>query len=458
MTTEKDTGTPPFVTLEIDEALDLALKLHRGNSLAEAERLYGRILEAAPDNLNALHFLGLLCHQQDRREEAAALIERIIVLSPGNADAHNNLGNVLEGLGRGSDAEACYRKAIALYPDHGPAHNNLGVVLMARNQVAEAVAAYRRATALAPDSAEFRYNMGNALRKSGDLDGAINAYRKAITLAPDYPVAWQGLARTCLQANRREEAAEVFEKWLGRDPGNPVILFLQASFLGYEAPDRAPNHFVEQVFDDLADNFDTHLLTHLDYRAPALLHEALAAALPAPSATLDVLDAGCGTGLCAPLLRPYARHLAGVDLSERMLAKARGRKAYDDLIQTELTDFLDQKSQAFDIIASADTLCYFGALEPVFKAAAGALKSGGFLAFTLEDAGDDTKNYQLTPHGRYTHSGAYVKRALEAAGFCIHSISSAILRKEKEEPVSGQIVIALKKERNDVNPHHFRCT
>jgi predicted TPR repeat methyltransferase len=445
MVTEKDTGKKPGVILEIDEALHLALKLHNRNALPEAERLYGRILEIAPDNLNALHFLGLLCHQQNRFDKAAALIARIITLAPDNADAHNNLGNVLEGLGKSVAAEACYRKAISLNPDHGPAHNNLGVVLMARNQADEAVKAYCRAIALAPNSAEFRYNMGNALRKSGDLDAAISAYREAINLAPGYAAAWQGLARTCVQANRREEAADVFENWLRKDPGNPVILFLQAACMGRGAPDRAPIHYIEQVFDDLADSFDAHLTEHLGYQAPVRLHEAIAAALPPPAATLDILDAGCGTGLCAPLLRPYARCLAGVDLSAGMLAKAKERNAYDDLIQTELTGYLEQKSNAFDIISSADTLCYFGALEPVFKAAAGALKTDGFLAFTLEDSEDETKSFLLNSHGRYAHARAYVRCSLETAGLDMHSISSAILRKENGVPVPGQIVIARKR-------------
>jgi predicted TPR repeat methyltransferase len=445
MVTEKDQNTPPRVTLEIDEALHLALKLHKGNSLPEAEHLYKHILKSAPENLNALHFLGLLCHQQNRHEEAAALIERIIFLSPDNADAHNNLGNVLEGLGRAPESEACYRKAISLNPGHGPAHNNLGVVLMALNRSEEAVEAYRRAAALAPNTAEFRYNMGNALRKSGDWDGAISAYREAVSLAPDYAVAWQGLGRCYLLANRREEAADMFEKWLGKDPGNPVILFLKASLLGKDAPERAPNHYIEQVFDDLANSFDSHLIAHLEYRAPALLMGALADAIPEPAATLDILDAGCGTGLCAPLLRPYARYLSGVDLSPGMLAKARGRKLYDELILAELTDFLNQKSKTFDIIASADTLCYFGVLESVFKAAAGALKSDGILAFTLEDAGNESEDFQLNSQGRYVHSRSYVKTALEAAGFGLHSISFATLRKENEEPVPGQVVVSRKR-------------
>ena len=53
-----------------------------------------------------------------------------------------------------------------------------------------------------------------------------------------------------------------------------------------------------------------------------------------------MLDAGCGTGLCGPLIAPYARRLVGVDLSERMLAQARARDVYDELVKGELTAYL----------------------------------------------------------------------------------------------------------------------
>jgi predicted TPR repeat methyltransferase len=432
------------VSLEVDEALNIALQLHRSGSLAEAESVYRRILESAPENLNALHFLGLLCHQQGRKTEAASLIERILSLDPQNADAHNNLGNVLEGLGKASEAEACYRKAIALRPEHAPAHNNLGVVLMSKRQVAEAVAAYRRAVALAPDSADFRYNLGNALRRSGDLEEAAGAYRAAVALKPEHAGARRGLARTLLRAGRREEAAGVYEEWLRMDPGNPVVLYLRAACLGQGAPDRAPDAYVQQIFDDMADSFDAHLVESLDYRAPDLLCGALAAALPPPVTTMDILDAGCGTGLCAPLLRPYARRLIGVDLSSGMLARAAERHAYDDLVKAELTDFLGRQTDAYDVIASADTLCYFGALEPVFHGAAKALKPSGLIAFTLEDAGDEGAGFRLTPSGRYAHTRTYVENALGAAGLTVHSDAFVVLRREAGQPVAGLLVVARK--------------
>jgi predicted TPR repeat methyltransferase len=432
------------VVLAIDEALDFALQLHRGGSLDAAEALYRKVIAAAPENLNALHYLGVLCHQQNRHAEAAESIQRIIDLDPQNADAHNNLGNVLEGLGKYSEAEACYRKAIDLRPGHDPACNNLGVILMAQMKVAEALDAYRRAVALAPDSADYRYNMGNALRKSGDIEEAVDAYRKAVELNPDHTGARQGLARSLIQAGRRDEAAEVFEEWLRKEPGNPVILYVRAACLGQGAPDRAPDAYIQQVFDDLADSFDAHLVENLDYRAPGLVVETLSAVLPTPNGDLDILDAGCGTGLCGPLLRPYARKLVGVDLSAKMLTKAAGRKTYDNLVKYELTEFLGRQNEAFDVIASADTLCYFGDLEPVLQAAARALKPGGLMVFTLEDAGDDTTGHKLNPHGRYSHSGSYVGSTLADADLAIESITSVVLRNEGKEPVAGYLVLTKK--------------
>ena len=86
-------------------------------------------------------------------------------------------------------------------------------------------------------------------------------------------------------------------------------------------------------------------LERLDYRAPQLVSTAMAEELPKPSASLDILDAGCGTGLCGPRVRPYARRLVGVDLSSAMLDKARAAGAYDELVDAELTAFMPTKAQ-----------------------------------------------------------------------------------------------------------------
>jgi predicted TPR repeat methyltransferase len=159
---------------------------------------------------------------------------------------------------------------------------------------------------------------------------------------------------------------------------------------------------------------------------------------------LDVLDAGCGTGLCGPLVAPYARRLVGVDLSDGMLAHARDKQVYDELGAAELTAYLSGQTEAFDLIVSADTLVYFGALANVAEAAAGALRPGGLLAFTLEETTEGsspTAGYCIRPHGRFNHSASYVERVLADAGFDT-DIRRGELRLESGLPVAGLVVIA----------------
>jgi predicted TPR repeat methyltransferase len=211
---------------------------------------------------------------------------------------------------------------------------------------------------------------------------------------------------------------------------------------GAQAPSRADDDYVRKVFDGFADSFDEQLLKNLNYRAPQVLAEALSEMLPGAAGELDVLDAGCGTGLCAPLLRPYAKRLAGVDLSGGMIEKARLRGGYDELEVAELTGYLQTHPSAYDIVLSADTLVYFGELQDVLNAAHSALRAGGWLAFSLEAAEGDDDRVELSPSGRYRHTRRYVERVLASAGFVDACIEVDTLRKENGQPVMGWIVLA----------------
>ncbi len=191
-------------------------------------------------------------------------------MQPAHADAYNNLGAVLKAHGRFDEAAAAYQKAIDLNPNHVNAYNNFGNLLSSRGMVKEAVAYYCKAITLMPNHPQARKLLGVAYYSIGQIDAAAN----------------------------------VFREWLREEPDNPIAQHLFAACSGENVPVRASDAYVEATFDTFAGSFDEKL-ERLHYRAPELVAQALAKACGTPAKSLVALDAGCGTGLCGPLIAPY---------------------------------------------------------------------------------------------------------------------------------------------------------
>ncbi len=372
---------------------------------------------------------------------AIASIERAIDLAPDYADAHNNLGNVLKETNQLEPALRAYRHVVDLVPGHADAWNNLGIVLRGQGEYAEASRAYARAIESNPSHVAAWRNWGNLLARMNRLDEAIAAYSRVLELQPRNTATYDALSKTLYRARKVEQAIQVYQKWLQVDPGNSVAKHMLAACTGAAAPERASDAYVRNTFDTFAGSFD-EVLDQLGYRAPQLIGEWLAHSQPAAQDSLVIADAGCGTGLCADFLRPHAKRLVGVDLSPGMLARARARKKYDELVEAELSAWLASQHHAYDVIVSADTLCYFGALDQVLSGAERALRPGGRLAFTVERAGDAVPAYQLNPSGRYSHAEVYVRDGLAAAGLTPIGIEHVVLRREGGQEVSGLLVSA----------------
>lgn len=435
---------PTARELTLDEAISLAILLQKNAHLVEAENVYRGIFEIAPNHPEAMHYAGVLAHQQGRSDEAIALIEKSLMLAPERADCYSNLGIIFQALGNIDEAISAYRRAISLDPEHANAHSNLGVLLRAAGKPVEAESAYRTAIRLDPKHIDAYTNLGVLLTGLQRTEEAVACFCKVITLRPKHRDARRFLALAHCTIGETDEAVKIFEEWLAEEPDDPVALHMLAACTGRDVPSRASDRYVAEIFDGFAASFEEKLAT-LSYRAPALVAAMLEDSGLAPSQRLDVLDAGCGTGLCGPLLIPYARHLTGVDLSAGMLGRAKEKNVYDALVNRELTEYLRDSRGAFDLIVSADTLVYFGRLDDVVEASAEALRQDGMLIFTLEHArgGDATFEYQLEVHGRYAHSRGYVERLLTGAGL-VPEITHAELRMESGAPVAGLVIRATK--------------
>lgn len=274
------------------------------------------------------------------------------------------------------------------------------------------------------------------LENSGDLPGAIDLHQRALRVDPHRVEAVLALGRLWGTLGDVERARSWFARALSIDPGSGEAEAGLASLARAEGLTEA---YIRTLFDQYADRFDTDLVGTLKYQAPALV-AALLARCGVGEGSADLLDLGCGTGLSGIALKPFARTLAGVDLSPGMVAKARGRGIYDTLAVAEAVEYLAVAAGDWDTIAAVDMLNYLGELTPIFRAAAARLRQGGLLAGTVEKRAEGGQ--ALSEKRRYRHGEDHVRAALAAADLRLVELSEAVLRQEGGAPVIGLVFAA----------------
>lgn len=216
-----------------------------------------------------------------------------------------------------------------------------------------------------------------------------------------------------------------------------------ASMGAGEVPPQSPVKSTKEFFDNYADNFDNKLVTTLKYETPQHIYDSVAKELGDDPKNMDILDLGCGTGLCGALFADHANRLIGVDLSPRMLKKAGHRSIYTDLVQSDVCQFLEKSDVTYDLILSGDVFVYIGDLGRCFALIHDCLNSGGIFAFSIE-VNKDGKDYLLTPTDRYAQSTDYIRRLITENNYSEVSSNSVILRYDDGLPVSGCIFVLQK--------------
>lgn len=201
------------------ELLQKAMQLHKQKQYPQAEHVLQVILQSLPEQVDALHILGLIKSQTGQSQEACRLLERALELQPNNASI---LGNY-------------------------------GIVLKQMNRLAEAIPIYRRSLAIGPSSETF-FALGKAYRQLGQIADAEQAYRDAIATDASNPSPWVSLIGLLSQERRYEEALKYGLEAKSRFPKHIDVLTnlgvvykhlrqLEKSLETYQlATEYAPNH------------------------------------------------------------------------------------------------------------------------------------------------------------------------------------------------------------------------
>jgi predicted TPR repeat methyltransferase len=294
--------------------------------------------------------------------------------------------------------------------------------------------------------ADRRFDFARDLQLKGDLVAAADLLLQATELAPGFASAWFTLGQIREQLGEHEAAIAAYRKAGEADPDDRHGASLRLMRLGAEKLSAMPQAYVRALFDQYAPKFETALVDDLGYRGPALLLKAVLAARHAvrkPAFFKRAVDLGCGTGLVASAFAREVDHFMGVDLSPRMIEKARSTGLYAELEVADMLEGLRGRHDAStELILAADAMVYVPDLAPVLREAKRVLVPGGLLAFTAET--HDGEGVMIGEGLRYAHSSSYVRSAIGDAGLVLSQLEVLSARNEDNAPVPGLVVVAAK--------------
>lgn len=391
-----------------------------------------------PTEQAKVHFFeGNRLFEAGRLEEAAVQYRAALVLVPGRPSLMANLGVTLCRLGRWLEAVNTLTQATKADPTHRDAWVALGLSHEALSRWDEAAHSLHQGIRLGANTGQLWLSLAMCRMRLQRPIEALHALDQAIAVEPTLAEAWSQRGSLMRDTGRYAEAVRCYEQALAHGGDETLNRFYLSSVQGGAAPAHPPSLYVEALFDDYADEFQTHLVEQLNYQA----HTTLLAPLRASGQRFElVLDLGCGTGLCGRLIQAQAGSVEGVDLSSAMVAQAKASGAYRRVVHGDLLTFLRESSEPVDLVMAADVFIYVGALDAVFEAVRSRLQPGACFAFSVELATDGSE-LKLLPSLRYAHSPAYIDRLATLNGFRVRQSWQAPLREDQQKPVMGLYVL-----------------
>lgn len=439
----------------LDELVQKCWESLSNSDLQAARAFCDQVLSIEPKNLPGRI---LLARIQYRSKDIRGAKETLLSLTqefPKSIEVWNDLCVVLSGSQSYLETKQILEPVLPLMGHPTQLAEHYVESLLALQDAQRACEYLSQQPQLMRNNATLKLLMSDALKSQARFQEAAEVIESQLTETPQDETLFRRLTSIWREARDLQKFEQALSRWLTVAPRNPVAQHLLASLSAHETEEytRASDEYVKSVFDEFAENFDQSL-AQLDYQAPQLIQSILQKLIQRgaiAASELKILDGGCGTGLCGPILHPLASSLVGVDLSRKMLDQAVARGVYTELIESELTEYLKSPPvQApgindFDLIVICDTLNYFGNLEAVLTYAHKALIRGGVLVFTIEtlsiaSSQGDYRPFLLGQHGRYLHDPKFIEQEMRRIGYTDVTLESCELRKQAGKAVAGTII------------------
>ena len=367
-------------------------------------------------------------------EEALKKVNNLLKIQPNNADLHNNKGIILRALKKYNDALKCYKDAIIIDKNNPIYFNNRGNLYWDMGEEKLADKDYNKSLDINPKYYDALINLIK-LRQYQELhEEAENLCLKALEINKNNNMGFKLLGIS--QINQRKIDLGIKNLNISQKIKFDRSIEHQIDILKGKEVDTTPMEFIENTFDHYANKFDHHLINILNYSVPNFIEKELNL-IDKKIKFENVIDLGCGTGLCGKFLKNKSSNLIGIDISPRILEKADKKKIYDKLICSNFIDYLKKTSSQFDLFVAADVFIYTGEISETFDLIKKRATKESYFIFSTETLNQG--NYKLQESGRFSHSENYIKQKSIENSMILISKKDIKVRKEKNEWIKGQL-------------------
>lgn len=204
--------SPSFPPITLRDRIIGAQDLIVGGRLDEAEALLSEVLQADPNQAEALNALGGVALARKDAARASEILAAAATAFPEDARIIGNLGIAHQMLGRLDDAIICFERATALTPDADAPLQSLATTRFMANDIAGARAAAEQILARTPQAAEAISLLGMIALADGDKETAEAHLRRALELSPNDPASLRTLSICCYERHRFDEALHLAER------------------------------------------------------------------------------------------------------------------------------------------------------------------------------------------------------------------------------------------------------
>ena len=236
----------------LTEALNQGIALQNAGRWREADRVYQAILQADPNQRDAIYLSGVLALQNGNPARGIELMQRAMGLGLLSVELLNNLGAAYVHAGQHPQASSCFDRAIQLAPSHAASYynkscllkdlgdvagaadhlrsaircdpsyttalNNLASLLIDHGDMSEATALLERCLQIDPRYVRALSNLGMVYQKTQQFEPAEAVYRRTIEIDPNYALAYHNLASLHFDRSQLDEARSMYERATQLDP------------------------------------------------------------------------------------------------------------------------------------------------------------------------------------------------------------------------------------------------